>query len=172
MANNVKQLPRKKETTEEFALKVSTLAELQQESKGKVIEIAGFDGITPIKVKVKPVSLMAAIAGDSIPNELLSKAVEVFEGQPKKEPYTRDKIIEMYDMLIWYARTCLVEPTYQELEEAGIELTDFQLMDIYHFAREGQAALSTFRGQSELKAFADLMSAFAQKPVGDHENKE
>ena len=39
----------------------------------------------------------------------------------------------------------MVEPTYEQLNEIGLELTDAQLNEIYNFTQAGVQALELFR---------------------------
>ena len=48
-------------------------------------------------------------------------------------------------MLLEIARAALVKPSFDELEEAGIELTDEQLVAIFQFTQLGVKALDRFR---------------------------
>ena len=52
---------------------------------------------------------------------------------------------QMFDVLELMASETFVEPTYDELKEAGIQLTDEQLMFIFNYAQQGVRALESFR---------------------------
>lgn len=46
----------------------------------------------------------------------------------------------------------MVEPTFEELQEIGLELTDLQLMQIFNFTQVGLNGLISFRTkQSNIK---------------------
>lgn len=47
------------------------------------------------------------------------------------------------------ARAALVSPSYDELEEAGLTLTDSQLLYIYNYSQTGVDALRRFREKQE-----------------------
>ena len=50
----------------------------------------------------------------------------------------------------------MVEPTYQQLKDIGLELTDLQLLDIYNFTQLGVRSLISFRTkQGNIKDYKD-----------------
>ena len=42
---------------------------------------------------------------------------------------------------------CFVEPTYQQLKDNNIQLTDDQLMFVFNYTQRGVTALGSFRSQ-------------------------
>ena len=43
----------------------------------------------------------------------------------------------------------MVEPTYDELKEIGLELTDLQLVEIFNFTQNGIKSLISFRTKQQ-----------------------
>lgn len=161
-----------KKTTTEIKRTVTTLEELKQATKGTLVDLPGFDGINKVTFKLQRVPMMHAIAEDNIPNELLPIAIELFDGkQNETKEMTQERVKEMNDFLLFYARACMVEPTFEELEKAGITLTDEQLTEIYRFGREGQQALAGFRSVQERAALDNFIAALSEATVGASKNK-
>ena len=52
---------------------------------------------------------------------------------------------ERADLYLMMALASLVSPTWDELEEAGLSLTDSQLVYIYNYSQTGVDALRRFR---------------------------
>jgi hypothetical protein len=92
----------------------------------------------------RPGLVNMACAAGFIPNPLLSAVEALFfpSGSPAKLP--PDQQAKALNAIARYA---LVEPTFEQLREAGLELTDEQYMAIYAFALKGAEGLSRFRQQ-------------------------
>lgn len=93
--------------------------------------------------KVRRPTLYNMAASGLIPNPLLSVVQDMFTVNSKK----LDKIPldKQGQALIQIARYAMVEPTYEEIVEAGLNLTDVQLLVLYTYAMGGVAALEPFR---------------------------
>ena len=52
---------------------------------------------------------------------------------------------EIFDVIDVIAEEVFVEPTYNEIKEAGIELTDEQYMFIFNYCQTGVKNLENFR---------------------------
>lgn len=103
--------------------------------------IPSFSGDGSMNVRLRRPSLLTLAARGVIPNELLACARELFnEGGKARIP-----IDELGRLLLIFAQNSLVSPSYEELEEQGISLTDEQLSAIYAFAQGGVRALLPFR---------------------------
>lgn len=104
------------------------------------LELPGFRDGETLSVRVRRPSLLAMAAGGTIPNELLGCARRLFcEGVSDSLP-----LDQLGRVLISVARQALVEPTYDQLAEAGCELTDMQLSAIYAFSQTGVRSLACF----------------------------
>ncbi len=105
------------------------------------VYIPSFSGDGSMKVRLRRPSMLTLAARGVIPNELLACARELFnEGGKAQIP-----LDELGRLLLVFAQTSLVSPSYEELEEQGISLTDEQLSAIYAFAQGGVRALIPFR---------------------------
>lgn len=61
------------------------------------------------------------------------------------DPDEENMMAQMFDVLELMAQETFVEPTYSEIKDAGIELTDEQMMFIFNYAQQGVKALESFR---------------------------
>ena len=64
----------------------------------------------------------------------------------KKKPEALKEVFQVLDVI---CEACFVEPTYQDLREAGVELTDEQYMFLFNYTQRGVRALESFRSQSQ-----------------------
>lgn len=93
--------------------------------------------------------MLALAKSGKIPNSLLETANELFTGSVgsksnKKDPVTLKEIFGILDII---CEACFLEPTYKEIKEAGMELTDDQLMFVFNYSQTGVKALENFRKQ-------------------------
>lgn len=136
-------------------LKVTSLEEIKKSASGQLIAFTGWDE-KPWIAKVKRVSLLDMISEGVIPNSLLSAAEQVFAGkQSSKKPVD---IKETGTVFKAVAEAVLVEPTWNDLQDAGVKVTDEQLSELFQYAQGGINGLKRFR--AEQKYIAN------NKPVG------
>lgn len=102
-------------------------------------QITSFDGKGTMDVILKRPSILTLAKMGKIPNPLLSSAAKLFDFSPKGEEVS---IKEIGEVLHIVAGACLVCPAYEEICN---DLTDEQLMEIYHYAKEGADGLEYFR---------------------------
>ena len=123
---------------------VTKIEDLQKIAEGIEIELPGWDD-TPFICKAKRPNFMRLLAEGEIPNELLNEAYTLFNGSTKGEKVS---VRDQYKVLKIVAKATLVEPSFEELEGIGLELTNVQLTEIYNFAAAGVRMLSSFRKKS------------------------
>ena len=94
--------------------------------------------------RIKRPSMLALAKANKIPNSLLLTAHNLFAGAgvDKKKPEALKDVFSVLDVI---CEACFVEPTYQELREAGVELTDEQYMFLFNYTQRGVRALDNFR---------------------------
>ena len=63
-------------------------------------------------------------------------------GMDKKQDTMLADVFEVMDVI---CDACFVEPTYNQLKEIGIELTDEQYMAVFNYTQRGIKALEPFR---------------------------
>lgn len=132
---------------------VTSLENLKKLSEGQEVELPGWDD-EPFICKLKRPSLLGLVEGGQIPNPLLNAAYILFNGAKTQKDVLNLK--EQKEILDIVARAAMVEPTYQQLKDIGLELTDLQLLDIYNFTQLGVRSLISFRTkQGNIKDYKD-----------------
>ena len=128
---------------------------------GIEIEIPGVLAEETIAVRLRRPSLMLLAAEGKIPNSLLTSVEELFEKGEKNKISFKERG-EIFRIV---AMASLVSPTWEELQSAGLNLTDLQLLYIYNFAQTGVDSLRRFReksGTEELSGHDESVPAAAQ----------
>lgn len=125
--------------------KITSIDELKKIANGAIVELPPFAEGTTFYAKLKRPSLLNMVKQGKIPNTLLVRANELFVQDGGLDPEEENMMQEMFEVIELIARETFVEPTYKEIKEAGIELTDEQLMFIFSYAQQGVKALETFR---------------------------
>lgn len=128
--------------------KVTTLSDLQQYSQGQLVQLPNFAEDQPFVARLRRPSMMALAKAGKIPNSLLSTANSLFMGKgvdSNNEEALKD-VLSIVDIL---CEASFVDPTYSQLKEAGVELTDEQYMAIFNYTQQGIKALQPFREKSE-----------------------
>ena len=108
------------------------------------VELSGWAEDEPFRCVLRKPSMYQMIAGGTIPNPLIPTIERLFMATVPKEMSAEEHQKES-EALIAIARATLREPSMAELEEAGIALTDTQIMEIYAFAITGAKGLASFR---------------------------
>lgn len=144
IANNFKQFQSPKESK---PLQVTTLHDLETYCEGSIVKLPDFAEGQPLVAKLKRPSMLAMAAHGNIPNSLLATAGQLFTGNDRQNVDVNDPSMlkDMYDICRSMAEASLIEPTLQQIEGAGLELTDEQLMAIFNYTQAGVKALETFR---------------------------
>lgn len=126
---------------------VTSLADLQIYAKGQVVELPGFFSEEPFVARLRRPSILALTKSGKIPNALLSAANELFTGkQDKSDPVDLSEIMSVLEVI---CESALLEPTYKDIVDAGLTLTDEQYTAIFNFSQRGVKALEPFRTKSE-----------------------
>lgn len=126
---------------------VTSLEQLTLYAQGQVIELPPFAEGQPLVARLKRPSIMVLARSGKIPNALLSAATELFTGkQDKGDPIDLSEIMGVVEVI---CEASFVEPTYSQIKEAGLELTDEQFMAVFNYSQRGVKALEPFRKESE-----------------------
>ena len=126
---------------------VTSLASLSLYAQGQLVELPGFGEDQPFFARLRRPSIMGLTKSGKIPNALLSAATELFTGKQKKDdPVDLSEIVGVVEVI---CEAAFVEPTYQQLKDIGLELTDEQLMAVFNYSQRGIKALEPFRSKSE-----------------------
>lgn len=126
---------------------VTTLHDLQTYTSGSIVKLPDFAEGQPLVARMKRPSMLALAAHGQIPNSLLTTASQMFTGDVNQHVGINDSNVlkDMYDICHTMAEATLVEPTLAEIEDAGLNLTDEQLMAIFNYTQAGIKALENFR---------------------------
>lgn len=125
-------------------MQVTSLEQLKNISQGEVVALPGFTD-EPFVARLKRPALLDLVASGQIPNPLLNVAYKVFYGEETQGKKNENNMKEHGELLKIVARKALVEPSYAQLEELGLELTDLQLMMIFNYTQQGAKVLEPFR---------------------------
>ena len=80
-----------------------------------------------------------------IPNSLLNEATELFSNGTST--VSDSNLEEMMNVVEIICEASLIEPSWQDIQAEGIELTDEQLMAIFSYSQRGIAGVRQFRNQ-------------------------
>lgn len=127
--------------------KITSLSELKSYAKGQVVELPPFAEGMPFVARIRRPSMLALVKSKRIPNELLKSANELFLGKSKSNNAEPDedamaRMMEIFDVI---CEASFVEPTYQQIKDSGITLTDDQYTFIFNYSQQGVKALKSFR---------------------------
>lgn len=126
-------------------LTISTIEELKKSAGEQIMELPPFAQGEKFVVKCKRPSVLKLAATGKIPNELMETANNMFmNGGARANVKDKRLMASMLKIFDAIAKEFFVEPTYKEIKDAGIELTDDQLMFIFNYTQEGVRVLSRF----------------------------
>lgn len=125
--------------------KVTPIGTLKSYDNGKVVEIPQYSDGQRAFVRLRRPSLLRMAHSGKIPNALLKSAADLFtkgNAVDSEDPITLNQMYELIEVMV---KASLVEPTWEELEEAEITLTDEQMSFIFQYSQSGVEKLSMFR---------------------------
>ena len=145
----------------------TNLADVAANKIVQTLELPGWDEDHTFVCKAKRPSLYNMVSMGLIPNPLLSAVQQMFSGNAKVvDAVPLDKQAQT---LMTIAKYALVNPTYDQITEAGLELTDNQLLCLYSFALGGAQRLAAFRSaiRPGTGDDGDAVQGEAEQPIGD-----
>ena len=131
--------------SETQGLKVTSVAALKASPEGPLVELPPFGEDLPFVAKLRRPSMLALARQGKIPNDLLNTATELFEGKSRENKVDTDLLRQLYDVIDILCEAAFVEPTYAEIKESGISLTDEQMIAVFNYTQSGVRALKPFR---------------------------
>ena len=132
-------------------IKVTSIDELKAMSQGEIVKLPSFVQGRDFYAKLRRPSMLKMVKSGQIPNGLLRTANTLFAGGVEKELDRDDEFMkDIFEMIDVLAQAVFVEPSWDELKNAGIELTDEQYMFIFNYTQEGVRALEPFRQDEEV----------------------
>lgn len=130
-------------------LKITSIEELQKYGAGEIVPLPPFAENQPFVAKLKRPSMLSLIENGKIPNALISSANKLFLNGPaeviKSDVLNEEALTNLLGLLKIICKESFVSPTYDQLCEAGIELTDDQQMFVFSYSQRGVEALRSFR---------------------------
>lgn len=123
---------------------VVDFSKLTKISDSRVVELPEFGDGTKFIARLRRPSMLKLCKSGVIPNSLLSQATSLFTDSKASK---RVSITEIYDICEIICEAAFVKPTYSEIKESGIELTDEQIMAVFQYAQGGVKALENFRNE-------------------------
>ena len=123
---------------------ITTIEQLKSYSNGDIVELPSFVNGQKFVARIKRPSLMKLAKSGKIPNSLINKATDLFaKGTNALVGNDKTTLTEIYDILPCHLPD--VEPTLKDIESAGLDLSDEQMMAIFSYTQEGIKALENFR---------------------------
>lgn len=129
--------------------KITTFEELKTFANGEIVELPAFVDGQRLVVRMRRPSVMVLMKSGKIPNSLLNTANSIFADTANKDSIEQnpDFFKEMVGVMDIIAEASLLEPTYQDFKDAGLQLTDEQYMAIFNYTQKGIQALQPFRSE-------------------------
>lgn len=133
----------------EKTLKITSIEDLLTVANGEIVELPPFDNEHPFVARMKRPSLLAMAKTGKIPNSLLKQANELFTngagGALRNSQGNEMAMSEVFEIMDVICEEAFVEPKYQDIKDAGIELTDEQILFVFTYTQRGLDALEPFR---------------------------
>lgn len=128
------------------AMSVTSVSDLQAYAAGVVVRLPDFAEGQPFVARIRRPSLLVLAKSGKIPNTLLHTANELFsKGGGGLDSDNIGMLGDMYDIMHIICESALIHPTLQEIESAGLQLSDDQMMAIFNYSQAGVNALESFR---------------------------
>ena len=133
-------------------MNVTSLEQLKNIKLNDIVELPSFDDGTPFVAELKKPNMLMLMANGHIPNTLLNVAMDIFKNGKVQETINKalndpKDLKVLTELLLVLAKACLVNPSFNQLQELGIELNENQLSAILTYAQGGVVALENFRKQ-------------------------
>jgi hypothetical protein len=126
-------------------LVITSIEELRKYKEGTVVEFPPFGDGQPFVARITRPSMMSLMKAGKIPNTLLNTANSLFTGSKIADGNDDESLTKVFGVLDVICEACFLEPTYSQLKDNGIELTDDQYMFIFNYTQRGVKALENFR---------------------------
>ena len=141
-------------------IKVTSIDQLKIMSGGEVVKLPPFIQGQDFYAKLRRPSMLKLVQSGQIPNSLLRTANMLFSGGVNEELDRDDEFMkDLFDLIDVLAGAVFVEPSWSELKQAEIELTDEQYMFIFNYTQEGVKQLEPFREDEEVASTDQYVKA-------------
>lgn len=140
------QIEQTKPTNYNAPTNITTVADLQRYAAGTTVRFPDFAEGQPFVARVRRPSMLILAKQGKIPSTLLTAAGELFsKGGASMDADNENMLSDVYGICEVIARASLIQPTYDEIQQAGMELSDDQIMAIFNYTQTGVKALEPFR---------------------------
>lgn len=127
-------------------MSITSITDLHAYGQGQVVRFPDFAEGQPFVARVRRPSMLVLAKCGKIPNALMRTAGELFaKGGAGLDTDNKNMLSEFYDTCKIICEAALIQPTMAEIESAGIDLSDDQLMAIFNYTQTGVKALQSFR---------------------------
>ena len=123
---------------------VTDFSKLKKVSDSKIVELPEFGDGTKFIARLRRPSMLKLCKSGKIPNSLLNQATSMFTDSNASK---KVNITDIYDICEIICDSAFVNPTYEEIKDSGIELTDEQIMAVFQYTQGGIKALENFRNE-------------------------
>lgn len=122
----------------------TSIQDLISYSQGQIVKLPDFSEGQPFYARLRRPSILSLMSNGKIPNSLVITANRLFNGKGMDDR-NENSMSEVLQLLEVICESAFVEPSYKELKEAGVHLTDQQYMAVFNYTQEGVKALEPFR---------------------------
>lgn len=128
------------------AMQITSISDLQSYAAGTVVRFPDFGDGQPFVARVRRPSMLILAKSGKIPNSLLTAAGELFsKGGSGLDADNERMLGDMYDIMNIICESALIQPSLADIKQAGLELSDDQMMAIFNYSQAGIRALESFR---------------------------
>ncbi len=114
-------------------MEATNIFNLKKNIDGELVALSSFSDGVPFVARLRRPSLLQLAACGEIPNVLLGACEKLVGGGSLGKVSFK----ETAELVILMAELALVSPTFSELKENGISLTDMQLIEIFNYTQSG-----------------------------------
>lgn len=126
--------------------KVTSIDELIASANGSIVELPPFTEGTHFYARLRRPSMLSLVRQKKIPNSLLTAANKMFKSGPSSFNSEDDKMMDdLFSIMDIICEASFIEPSWSQLKESGIELTDEQYMFVFGYSQNGVKQLESFR---------------------------
>ena len=122
---------------------VTSISQLNEYAKGQLVELPSFGEGQPFFARLRRPSMLALAKSGKIPNSLLATANRMFDSS--LDTKSENMLKDFYMVMETIIEAAFVEPTYQEIKDAGVQLSDDQMIFVFNYTQQGVRALDQFR---------------------------
>ena len=127
-------------------IEITSIDELKVMASGEVVELPPFAQGQHFYARLRRPSMMKLAESGKIPNSLLNTANTLFSGTVEQKLDADDDFMkDMFSLIDVLADSVFVEPSWKEIKEADIQLTDEQYMFIFNYTQQGVKSYEPFR---------------------------